>query len=136
MSLYFLVIAETLAILLREDKDVKGLPIENIINLLNQFADDLDIFSEATESSIKRVFEILEYYYYQTGLKINYDKTTIYRIGSLRFSNGCMYTQNNVKWSNEEITVLGTKISHINVIEKNYDSLIEKANKTLNNWKN
>ena len=51
-SLYFLVIAEILANLLRQDSKIRGIPIDDIFNLLNQFADNLDVFSEASEDSI------------------------------------------------------------------------------------
>ena len=41
---YFLVIAEILAICLRDNKDIEGITIQDIKNILNQFADDADIF--------------------------------------------------------------------------------------------
>ena len=46
-SVYFLVIAEILALSLRSNTEIEGVNIHTIRNLLNQFADDMDIFSMA-----------------------------------------------------------------------------------------
>ena len=138
-SLYFLIIAEILAILLRTNQKIKGIPIDDIINVLNQFADDLDVFSTADEESVKEVFKVFDMYYYQTGLQINYDKTTIYRIGSLRFANAKMYTSEqlkNVKCTNEDINVLGVNICHENQIDSNYNNLLEKSKNIMYSWTN
>ena len=51
-AIYFLVIAEILAISLRSNEDIDGVVIRNIWNLLNQFADDMDIFSLCNEKSL------------------------------------------------------------------------------------
>ena len=59
-SVYFLVVAEILAIALRNNTDIKGLTIYDIRNLLNQFADDMDVFSLAEEESLKALYNELE----------------------------------------------------------------------------
>ena len=89
-SVYFLVIAEILAICLRDNEDIQGINIQNIKNLLNQFADDMDISTLCQEKSLKSIFRELNKFYYQSGFKVSYEKTTIYRIGSLRYSNAQM----------------------------------------------
>ena len=43
-SVYFLVIAEILAISLRANQEIDGITFQQIRNLLNQFADDMDIY--------------------------------------------------------------------------------------------
>ena len=57
---YFLLCAEILAIELRGNSQVKGLPVGNIIALLDQFADDLDVFSEFSQSSLENTLNTLE----------------------------------------------------------------------------
>ena len=136
-SLYFLLIAEILAICLKSNKEIKGIHIDSVLNLLNQFADDLDITSEADENSVKQIFKTFDMVYVQTGLKINYDKTTIYRVGSLRHSCARMYTvTDNIKWTNESINVLGVDICHDNILEINYNNTLSKTKSILNGWKN
>ena len=135
-AIYFLVIAEILAITLRENEQIEGITLQNIRNLLNQFADDMDIFSLAKEESLKAIFRELEAFRLQSGFTVSYDKTTLYRIGSLRHSNARMYDIDNFVWSNEDISVLGVIIAHENIVEKNYSCVVEKAKKVLKGWQN
>ena len=135
-SIYFLVIAEILALSLRSNQDIEGLTINDIRNLLNQFADDMDIFSIADEKSIKAIYEELDKFKYQSGFTVSHEKTTLYRIGSLRHSNATMYNLDQFAWSNADITVLGVTIAHENIIEKNYDGIVAKVKQTLNSWYN
>ena len=86
-SVYFLVIAEILAIALRQNDEIEGIQFKDIKNLLNQFADDMDVCSLATEKSIKAILEELEKFRLQSGFTVSYEKTTMYRIGSLRHSS-------------------------------------------------
>ena len=90
-SIYFLVIAEILALALRADSEIQGITFRDIRNLLNQFADDMDIFSLADETSIRHIHGHLEWFKSQSGFTVSYDKTTMYRIGSLRHSNAQLY---------------------------------------------
>ena len=135
-SLYFLVIAEILALSLRSNNAIEGITIADIRNLLNQFADDTDIFSAATESSIKALHKELQDFRKQSGFTVSYDKTTLYRIGSLRHSDAQMYNIDEFKWSNQDIQVLGVTISHEDIVYKNYIPLVEKTKGILNAWYN
>ena len=135
-SVYFLVIAEILALSLRNNQDIEGITIRDIRNLLNQFADDMDIFSMSKEKSLKALCYELDEFRKQSGFMVSYEKTTIYRIGSLRHSNARLYNIDQFAWSNEDISVLGVTIAHENIHEKNYHPLIEKSRKVLNAWHN
>ena len=135
-SIYFLIIAEILAISLRENQDIDGITWKNIKNLLNQFADDMDVFSLAKEASLRAISKELRDFYYQSGFMVSYDKTTMYRIGSLRFTNSAMYSMDEYKWSNEDIKVLGITISHDDFMEKNYAEIEQKVKKVLTTWYN
>ena len=135
-SVYFLVIAEILALSLRHNEDIKGITIKDILNILNQFADDMDVFSIASERSIIAIFKELEEFHKHSGFVVSYDKTTLYRIGSLRYSNAEMYSLSQYVWSKEDITVLGVTIAHDNIVYKNYECLIAKVRNTLKAWYN
>ena len=133
-SIYFLVIAEILALSLRSNEDIDGITIKDIRNLLNQFADDMDICSICNEKSLKGIYKELNDFYYQSGFTVSYEKTTLYRIGSLRHSNAQLYDMSQFIWSNEDITVLGVTISHDNIIEKNFQPIVAKVKSILNSW--
>ena len=135
-AIYFLVIAEILAMALRENPQIEGITIAQIKNLLNQFADDADVFSMNNEQSIKAIFSELESFRKQSGFTISYDKTVLYRIGSLRHSSAMLYNIDQVAWSNEDITVLGITVAHQDIVRKNYSKLQEKVHSVLNAWQN
>ncbi len=77
--------------------------------------------------SLSSIIETFDFFKRQTGLKVNYDKTNIYRIGSLRHSNAVLYTQKSFKWEKNAITVLGTTIScdKTQVLNDNYDKILK-----------
>ena len=135
-SLYFLVIAEILAMALRGNESIKGITIGQVNNLLNQFADDADVFSLNDEESIKAIFQELEDFRKQSGFTLSYDKTTLYRMGSLRHSSARLYNIDQVAWSNEDITVLGVTVAHEDIVEKNYNIIVDKVRKVLGSWEN
>ena len=135
-SVYFLVIAEILALALRNNHKVQGITIREIHHLLDQFADDMDIFSNAQEESIKAILEELDRFKLQSGFMVSYDKTTMYRIGSLRHSQATLYDITQFTWSNTDINVLGITITYEDIMKKNYDRIIEKTKKVTSAWYN
>ena len=135
-SVYFLVIAEILALSLRKNENIEGITIREIRNLLNQFADDMDICSICNKRSLKAIFEELDKFRLQSGFTVSYDKTTLYRIGSLRHSDAQKYGMDQYAWSNKDISVLGVTISHEDIVEKNFESIVEKTKRVLNAWYN
>ena len=135
-SIYFLVIAEILALSLRANEDIDGITIQDIRNLLNQFADDMDICTICNERSIRNICSELHRFYYQSGFTVSYEKTTLYRIGSLRHSCAQLYNIDEYVWSNKDIVVLGVTVSHEDIIQKNYEPVICKARQLLSSWFN
>ena len=135
-SVYFLIIAEILALALRNNSDIKGITLKEITNILNQFADDMDVFSEADERSIRAIASELQSFQKQSGFTVSYEKTTMYRIGSLRHSNAQLYNMDEFVWSSEDINVLGVTISHQDIMQKNYEPMIAKVKYTLQAWNN
>ena len=128
--------AEILALSLRNNGDIDGITLKDIRNLLNQFADDMDVFSLCNEKSIKTILEELDKFKWQSGFTMSYEKTTLYRIGSLRHSNAELYDISEIVWSNQDINVLGILISHDDLVEKNYEGVIRKIDNILKAWCN
>ena len=79
----FLCVAEILAINLRQNKHIHGVVIDGLENLLNQFADDMDVSSMYTQESLDNVLDTIDSFHHSTGFTLNYDKTKLYRVGSL-----------------------------------------------------
>ena len=135
---YFVLAAETMAQKIRKNSQISGVFVRSIENKLNQFADDTDAFSSNTKDSVQALVNELQDFRHQSGLEINYNKTTLYRIGSLKKSNAHYYMQPRIEWAEESIQVLGITITRepISLIDRNYQILVEKTASVLNNWCN
>ena len=78
----YLLCAEILAILLRENNSIKGLKISDKDVMLSMFADDTALCLDGSEDSFKEAINVLTSFSNISGLKINYEKTQIVWIGS------------------------------------------------------
>ena len=132
-SLYLLM-AEILANKLRQDPKIKGITVNNIQYLISQFADDTDLYLSYDQGTVNRVFEIFAGIERNTGLRISYEKTTMYRIGSIANTNAKLYTPRKINWANNYINTLGIDIGNNSVSEKNLDAVIAKMRAVANMW--
>ena len=82
-----------MAILLRENPNIQGILVNEIRNLLGQYADDADLYLKYHQGSLNSVFDVLETFRRMSGFCVNYDKTTVLRIGSLKNSDSTLFTQ-------------------------------------------
>ena len=130
----YLLTAEIMANKLRLSSGVKGIRMNEIEYLLSQFADDTDMYLEFSENNIKNVFNILSNIEGNTGLRISYEKTTIYRIGSISNTNAKVYTTRKVVWSNDAINTLGVDISNNVSKESNFRKIIAKLKAISKMW--
>ena len=71
-----------------------------------------------------------------SGLKLNYDKSVVYRIGSIKNSKARFYTVKNLYWTNYPITVLGIKICENRdmLLSQNYEGMANEIRKLLKGW--
>ena len=79
----FILCAEILGKMIRNNKDIKGIHINNKEFKLSQYADDTQLLLDGFEISLKEALRTLKQYYIMSGLKINVDKTRALWIGSL-----------------------------------------------------
>ena len=116
--LIFLLPVEILVNLLKHSEEIKPYSLAGVEQLVSQFADDMDIFMKYDKKSLQSAIDILSYFQYQMGLHVNYNKTSVYRIGSLKHTNAKLYTTQELKWMSDTIMVLGVKIAHEQIIIK------------------
>ena len=136
-SLILLCCAELLAINIRKKEQIQGIPVKEIIHLLGQYADDADLYLKNNQDSLNAVFDVLERFKNSSGFTVNYDKTSIYRIGSLENSQAKLYSEKQINWTNDPINVLGIWVTHEgNEEQLNYDDLLEKTKNILYSWRN
>ena len=134
---FFLILVEILAIELRKNKDIQGFAINEIMWFLGQYADDIDLYLKGTHSAINTAYRVINKFQECSGFKINYDKTAIYKIGSLRKSNAKFYTKEQVSWLTTHINVLGVNISaNENMFHLNYNEILNKMGAVFQSWQN
>ena len=119
---YFLICAELLAIQLRKNEQIEGFKIGDFKKLFGQYADDMDLYCKDKENNLKIIMQILKDFCANTGLKVNYDKTSLYRIGKPKDdkSNASNYTIGNMRLIKDKINVLGVWVC------KGKEALIEE----------
>ena len=133
----FLLCAEIIAIELRKCEKIKGIPVQDIVNLLLQYMDDLNIASNFDQGSLNSTFETLEHFRFNSGFTISYDKTSIYRIGSIRNTDAKLITQKPVAWTSDYINVLGVKVSYNEeTVWENYTEILTKVSDITQMWQN
>ena len=92
-----------------------------------QFADDTQLFL-ANQESVKNVTAILRTIEANTGLKINYDKSSIYSIGTAK----PFECESKFVWDPGKMEILGINVK--NSTKSNYDILLQKAEIVCKNW--
>ena len=135
-SYIFNLCAEIMGLLIRQNKDIKGIQIGKEVKLL-QYADDTVIFLDGSEKSLKSTLDLLFQFAKYSGLKPNISKTSAIWIGSKTKSNDMLCNEYNLHWENGPFTVLGIIFTaDLKDIEShNFDNGLNKIMKEVNRWK-
>ena len=133
----FLLVVEILGLKIRANENILGVNCGHYIKKQAQFADDLWAILMAKQQSVDAFFNIIEGFAKCTGLRINYDKTQIMRLGSLKNSDAKLVTQETISWS-RRVKILGIYFtpSKKEMIELNYNRLCEKIEQIVTAWSN
>ena len=131
----FTLCIELLAISIRGNDKIKGIQINGNTHKISQFADDANLTILYCIESLNEVLKTLDTFQIISGLKVNYDKTEIMRIGSLKNSQARLYTQKPLRWTQDPVTILGIKIAlDDSIIQMNFQPLINKAKSLIYLW--
>ena len=100
------------------------------------FADDLAMILEYDQQCFNEVMYEFSQFENQTAMIVNYDKTMVYRIGSIKHSIAKLYSMKKLIWSDEPITILGIKISNdlSQIKDLNIVPVISKVKNILRIW--
>ena len=132
----FVTVIEILSIRLRQNVNIKGIEINGLINMLTQFADDMQMFMKFSKESLQATIDELTRFEDISGMKVHYDKTAIYRIGSLANSNAKLYISREFQWTSKPLVILGLEISNdeSQMYDNNYTELFKKVENVLHCW--
>ena len=130
------IVGQLFADLFEQNDSIEGIQFHNIVNLLSQFADDTNIFVK-NQTSLDAISQTLKVAEGNLGLKVNYDKTQVYCIGSLTQSNVEDYMQSMYAWSEPPVLSLGIEvITNLNLMsELNLKPLIPRVEAVLKGWR-
>ena len=128
--------AQLMNMKIKENESISGINIGSANQVISQYADDTDLFAEHSQQNLDAIVDELERFHLQSGLTVNYEKTAIYRIGSIRNSNAQLYTQKPLAWTNIGLNVLGIFVTHDDhsLHKENYEPMLQKIKNRLVHW--
>ena len=132
----YLLCGEILARKLKENTNIKGITMKDAKILLSQFADDTTLYLSYDDLTFQSVMQVLSHIEKNTGLCISYEKTVVYRIGSIANSNAKIYTRKQLSWTNEPVNMLGISLNNDYDSILDHESTLKKMKLTLDNWYN
>ena len=132
-SLIFIINVEILAIMLRQNKNINGIFINQTEHKLVQYADDLTVSVRDTQS-VHEVLNVINNFSKCSGLCLNYKKTKGIWLGSLKDLGYRQFS--NVTWTGKPVKCLGVYIGHNKeqCYKLNWGIKLEKIEKLLQNW--
>lgn len=131
-----LCVLELVALEIRKNNKIRGIVVGDMEHKLFQFADDLNLTLMYEQESLLETTQILDLFEKAVGLKVNYDKTSIYRIGSIQDSNAKLYSRKPFAWTNQPIKILGSYVcaNEEKMSEINIDNTLEKVQRIFELW--
>lgn len=132
----FILCAEILSIMIRENKKIKGININGMEFKITQYADDTTLTLDGSMESLSQTMQIIKLSGKIFGLNINMDKTKVIWIGSCKNNTTPICREYNLSWDNSNFTFLGIQFS-INLSDMvciNYDKKNEEIKNLLNKW--
>ena len=133
----YLICAEVLSLMIRNNRSIKGINLKEKENLLVQFADDTTLCLDGTQESFTAAINTITKFARMSGLKVNQQKTQCIFIGSLKNSNNRYMRDENFVWNPGTWKILGILFSTDtdSIVEKNYENKLHDIKTTLNKWK-
>ena len=107
----FILCAEILSIKIRNNRNIKGICINGIEYKISQFAYDTTLLLDGSEDTVNKTIDILYHFSQFSGLKINFEKTNVIWIGSLKYSTLSIKTKWKLDWGNNNFKLLGIQFT-------------------------
>ena len=126
----FILCVEILGIMIRNNKDIKGIIINEKEHKLSQYADDTLCFLDGTSKSLNETVNVLSEFARFSGLKINFGKNHAVWIWLKKYSTASIKTRWKLCWGKTDFKLLGI-IFQVNLDELqnvNYKDKIQKLN--------
>ena len=132
----FILCAEILGQMLRNNENIKGININNREFLLSQYADDTQVFLDGSEKSFSEALLNLDLFHKMSGLKINVEKTKAIWIGSLSHSDNILCQRYKLDWNQGPFKILGVTFTAevFDIWDFNSNSVLNKVENIIKQW--
>ena len=107
----FLLVIETMALAIRQNPNISGIPVEKIELKISLLADDSTCFIDGSEKSLKSLFDTIDKFSESSGCKLNIAKSEAIWIGSKKGSHLFPFTEKGLKWNKFNFKTLGVHFS-------------------------
>ena len=133
----FILCAEILSIRLRNNKNIKGIKIDNVELKFSQYADDASAFLDGSKTSLEETLQELETFANISGLKTNFDKTQVVWIGAKKYSTDAIKTRWKLSWGATQFRLLGITfdVDLDKIISINYKDKIVQIKNSIKMWR-
>ena len=124
----FLICAEMLASMLRNNPSVHGINIHDRCFLVSQYADDTIITLDYSEDVLREIVKTFKLYAKYSGLRVNYEKSEIMPLGIIKYQYNKIVPECNFEWTEGPIRSLGVDICHRteDLLKLNYTKALKK----------
>jgi hypothetical protein len=133
----FILCAEIFAIAVRKKQNIKGISIDEKNSVkLTQFADDTTLILDGSKESLAHSIKLVKNVGNISGLVVNYSKSSILKIGSIKNDDIMFFPEMKFIWSKGPIKFLGIQISlnSQEMFNLNYETQFKKLSNILNIW--
>ena len=123
--------------MIRNNKNINGIIINNKEHKLSQYADDTSFILDGSSKSLNSTLDVLFEYSKFSGLKVNFEKTHAVWIGINKYSTSSIKTRWKLSWGKTEFKLLGINF-HVNLESMqgiNFNEKIQKIRSLIKLWK-
>ena len=107
----FLLVIETMALAIRQNPDIKGIPVEENELKISLLADDSTCFIDGSDNSFISLFDTIEIFSQSSGCRLNVSKSEAIWIGSKKGTQLYPFSDKGLKWNKFTFKTLGINFS-------------------------
>ena len=132
----FIICAEIMALMIRENNNIKGININDKELKLTQYADDSEILLKGDRQSFEETIQTVKLFGDVSGLHLNTKKTNCVWLGNQRNSQIRYMQHLDISWNPRFFKILGIKFSNeLNeCIDLNYDDKLSEIRRLFKIW--
>ena len=132
----FILCVELLATNIRKNNEIKGIKINESEVKISQYADDTTIVLDGSQISLDETILTLDKFALFSGLQINFQKSNIVPIGSLKNKITPTNKAHHLTTTNGPVRLLGIsfRTDKNDLVALNFEPQLKKIKTLLNSW--